>query len=933
MSRVLLVQALPRDPATGQQVAVRLAGGGSRAFTHLGETDWLDGVVAEPRFTSLLGFDETGFTGASVPQTGAIGFAPATLATASLLAALVWPGAAMTVLAGDDATPAPAWQLLMSGAVAGYTVKDNTFGFTLSDLSGPLAKPLCPDTFAGTGGLEGSTAATGRVKRRSWGRCYLVEGRLLDAATNLYEFGDPAHPLQGFAAVRDRGVPGYMQLVPWAGSPAATLAALQAAVPPEGGGAIAPSIACVRWWTQPAAPLTADLLGEAGAGYVETPAAIAERVVGAMGAMPVANVAPLVAARPDPAGLHVDQATETAAAALDRLLLGASLVWSVTSAGEVDLRTASFDAPVETVEFDTVEREAAYPPVVAVKLAYAANNRVHNDGEIAAAVLAGLVSWPDVADPDGTKPADNADVTADNTSKDTNAVGGTPATQVLGDIVDARAVADAQKARIDTLNDVTIPAIEQAVTDANGSIATAQGLATTAKTNADQALANIVSEADRLDQRIDTVSASGGYDDTALTTEVARVDSTAIGRDAALGSRVDTVSAEITTTDGNLRALISTKEQAAVDRETVISQRVDSLAAQGTGGDGTDTFARSEVQRVEQASISRDDALGTRVDTVSASIGPAVNAKAQEITTAYTDADTALASRATALETTTGQLNSRVGATEAAVSDGRFATAQRATNLEARADANDSKLAGTAASGLSARISTVETATTDGRFAAASTVTQLQSDYNGTSAIVTQQAGTIAGLGQRTAAYVRFIATAGSGRAQLTLSADANGGGGVDLIGDLSVSGNLLVGGSVVTSALADNAATNMASITGGLISMTSSGSFEGQSISFTATGKSVAVFLSADSFRQGAASPTALATMRVVRRQNGSDTTVQNRFSYLPTNANSPTCFLHVIDTPATGAVTYVVSFSRDSGTGGFQVSQHSLTVLETKR
>jgi hypothetical protein len=41
------------------------------------------------------------------------------------------------------------------------------------------------------------------------------------------------------------------------------------------------------------------------------------------------------------------------------------------------------------------------------------------------------VAWPDIADPDGTKPHNNADVTGENTSKDTNAVGGKPATELL----------------------------------------------------------------------------------------------------------------------------------------------------------------------------------------------------------------------------------------------------------------------------------------------------------------------------------------------------------------------------------------------------------------------------------------------------------------------------------------------------------------------
>ncbi|THG40446.1 hypothetical protein [Sphingomonas olei] len=44
------------------------------------------------------------------------------------------------------------------------------------------------------------------------------------------------------------------------------------------------------------------------------------------------------------------------------------------------------------------------------------------------------MNWEDIADPSGTKPANNADVTGENTSKDTAAVGGKPATEVLAEL-------------------------------------------------------------------------------------------------------------------------------------------------------------------------------------------------------------------------------------------------------------------------------------------------------------------------------------------------------------------------------------------------------------------------------------------------------------------------------------------------------------------
>jgi hypothetical protein len=101
-------------------------------------------------------------------------------------------------------------------------------------------------------------------------------------------------------------------------------------------------------------------------------------------------------------------------------------------------------------------------------------------------------------------------------------------------------------------------------------------------------------------------------------------------------------------------------------------------------------------------------------------------------------------------------------ATARASADGALAT--RATNLEATSGSNV------------ARLNTVES---------------VASDAYG-----------------RSRAFVRQIAVAGSGRAQLDFYADSNGGGGVDLVGDMSISGNLIVGGTITTPKIAVGAVT-----------------------------------------------------------------------------------------------------------------------------
>lgn len=419
MARVVLIEATPADPATGAAVTVRLAGGGSRPYTgYRGKADWRAGVAAAPRFTAEIGWDAGGWTGGATPTTGAIAFAPSLAATLELVAGLHWPGAALTLWSGDDAGAGePAWRVELVARVAGLRIQGGALVLTIADLAGALSGAVAGGTFAGTGGAEGASAATGRVKRRSWGRVFNVEAQLLDAPSNVYEVGDPARPLQAIDVVRDRGRAGPVTVLAWQGSVDATLAALKAAQPPSGGAVVAPSIDCLKWWTAPSGPLTADLRGEVGAGYAENAAAIAAALVAAAagGALAVTNVAVAAGWRPATAGLHVGDAGETGAQALTRLLLGVSLTWSVATAGGVELLDLASAAPVETVRIvGAVEREAAYPPLSPRRLGYARNHRVMSDGEISAAVPAGDVVYDDGKTVADLKPATGgADKTAD----------------------------------------------------------------------------------------------------------------------------------------------------------------------------------------------------------------------------------------------------------------------------------------------------------------------------------------------------------------------------------------------------------------------------------------------------------------------------------------------------------------------------------------
>lgn len=420
MGTVTLLTGSPIDPATRAAVPVRLAGGGVGPYAFDNFEDWLAGLGPPPLFQAALGYDKNGWTGGAVPTTGEITFSPATEAALSRVASLYWLGQTVTIRVGDDAASPIVFATVLTGKIAAQNVEGGVLSLALSDLSGDLVKPFAPDRFAGTGGIEGDTGVEGRAKRRSLGRVFNVEGRVLLAADNIYEFGDLERPLQQFDAVRDKGrAADDVTVVNWQGNALNTLNTLRQTPAPPGGGVACPSIACVKWWTQPSGPLTADLRGEIGDAYVETAPEIASRIVSTSSTLAVANTSEMAGLRAGIAGIHVDDNSQTAANTLDRLLLGVSLLWLVEPAGQVRLREWSFGGSgltpqawaqgnavatpwtaaggvavswgvvgqvAATVRSEAVTRRSVLPPISSRRVGYQRNNRQHTDGEISEAI-------------------------------------------------------------------------------------------------------------------------------------------------------------------------------------------------------------------------------------------------------------------------------------------------------------------------------------------------------------------------------------------------------------------------------------------------------------------------------------------------------------------------------------------------------------------
>ncbi|PZO77083.1 MAG: hypothetical protein DI640_01495 [Sphingomonas taxi] len=203
----------------------------------------------------------------------------------------------------------------------------------------------------------------------------------------------------------------------------------------------------------------------------------------------------------------------------------------------------------------------------------------------------GSVAWPDITDPAGTKPTDNADVTGDNTSKDTNAVGGKPASDLLKSL--------------DDLEKVTIPAVNAAVEQADARItaATERTDAAVADANArigaaqltlDGAVRDLANEITRaqgkdeeLVERINSLAAEGGYDDTSVRALIERAETARADGDRALANRIDTVVTSYQDLNTATNTRITEQVTTLSNADQALGQRIDSVTADYQGRDAT----------------------------------------------------------------------------------------------------------------------------------------------------------------------------------------------------------------------------------------------------------------------------------------------------------------------------------------------------------
>lgn len=461
---VILVEAQPRRASDGAAGTVRLAGGGAKFPYDYGGVHWSGGITGLPRSIGSLDFEGDQPGGGGVSQALALEWAPGTNAALDTLASLIWTDAPIAVRIGPENGDRALPPIVTGGKVLDASVEGGMLRIALADDTADLKRPLLVDRFAGTGGIEGPIEWDGMLKPRAWGRCFNVVGRPIDTANNIWCLADPSRPWHAIDEVRDMGVATeQLGVLGWQGSAAATFAALQAAAAPAGGGIACPSIACVKWWTEPSGDLRADIRGESAGGYIESAPDIVARIAAARSALGFApgTIAAAVAARPMPFGYFEDQETASAADAISEILGDVSISWPVVD-GVIHLRPWDWTPPVIEAASVDVRRTKLHKPVGTRRLGYRRNQAPMARGDLAAIVLSRDVVYEDGTPLEDLRPAEGGAtkgavigenislpgeatplpreelVTSEGTSADTNAVGSRPSAELLAQIDQAR---------------------------------------------------------------------------------------------------------------------------------------------------------------------------------------------------------------------------------------------------------------------------------------------------------------------------------------------------------------------------------------------------------------------------------------------------------------------------------------------------------------
>jgi len=212
------------------------------------------------------------------------------------------------LLLGRPTDARSAFGLVFSGIAQRVTVALDRMTINLSDGLARLNAPVAPQVYAGTGGLEGGADLAGKAKPKCWGEVFNVSPPLVDATNLIYQVHDGL--INDVPAVYDRGI----ALIKVGGAPAAGQYQVDAAA------------GTFKLGATPAGTVTADVLGDAGAGYVNKTADIVTRALLIAGIdaslIDAASFTALNTAAPAEVGIWIGTDPSTVGEVVEELLAG-----------------------------------------------------------------------------------------------------------------------------------------------------------------------------------------------------------------------------------------------------------------------------------------------------------------------------------------------------------------------------------------------------------------------------------------------------------------------------------------------------------------------------------------------------------------------------------------------------------------------------------
>lgn len=775
--RNILFEVTPTNKATGTTVTVRLAAIEANASgTQIDGFEWVPSIVDWPeRSISLTSNGE--LSPISVSH-GSISFV---ITDNRALADYVWTSAYGRCFVGNMGDPFASYKPIFEGRCGPIAVDGGLATVTLLGLEADLDRPLLTASYAGTGGAEGGSGLKGKLKPWASGNCLNIEPILIDPAKLIYQYHGygPTQAVDNvFEAALSLGAPAQT---------APSYSALASLTLAKGTWAAAPAVGMFRLANQPKGTITADVRAALdGAIYPATLAAIAPHLIKQAGVLPSAIDSASFAARSEEWCYFSTAQSSVGDVVRDALSqVGGCLMPSSTGTfragdffGASTAKALSADGSSELHLLSSTIKEAP-SPVYRVTIGNRPSWRVMSGSEVSPA----LSSVSDDAYAAAQAAQDAADAAAEAQADAT-------AANIRIASISADGVLDrAEKPQI--LREYA--AIGADVTE-HGSRADALGVDKSAMVASFNALTVYLSglspawDNTAVDTPIERIAFNGRFSDTrqaiaalaAANAAKAATLSTWIGVTGP-GKPADnaTVGAPSGTPVGN-----STADE-VVSRIEASSQTINGLV----------TATAEMVAKI--GAIPADATVAQEIDRVAAEKSnaalSAASALVEQAATAAASSTNAVAQRTFTLEANYTPLDGRVG------------------NVEGGLNSANERI-GNEVGTLNARITNEAIAAANATGAVASRTSTLESSVGGLNSRVSTSEGAISSLNGKTGAFWQTLAVAGNNRAQLSIFADANAGAGVDIVGDVAISGSLVVGGSITTGKIQNNAVTRMAS-------------------------------------------------------------------------------------------------------------------------